>query len=315
MSEKKIIAVFGATGAQGGGLAQAILTNSSGEFGVRAITRNPAGEKAQALAALGAEVVAADTDDMASLEAALAGTYGAFCVTNFWEHFSVEREGVQAANMARATRRAGLQHVIWSTLEDTRRWIPLDDPRLPTLNGNYKVPHFDSKGAVDSVFANEAAPTSYLLAAFYWENFIYFGMGPRATPDGNVLALPLGGTPLPGIAAADIGKCALGIFKRGKDAIGQRFGVSGETLSGDAIAAKMAAALGVQIRFIDVPFDTYRGLGFPGAEDLGNMFQFQAIRGDEFLKTRDPALSRELNPDVQSFDAWLVQNKSRLTVA
>lgn len=315
MSDKKIIAVFGATGAQGGGLVRAILADANGPFTVRAITRKPDSDKGRALAALGAEVVAADSDDAASLERALAGAHGAYCVTNFWEHFSVEREIAQATHMARATRKAGLQHVVWSTLEDTRRWVPLDDARLPTLQGRYKVPHFDGKGEMDAVFANEAAPTSYLMAAFYWENLIYFGMGARRTPDGVVLALPLGGVALPGIAAGDIGKCAYGIFKRGSEAIGKRFGVSGENLSGEAMAAKLGKVLGQVIKFQDVPFDVYRGLGFPGAEDLGNMFQFQAIRGDAFLKDRDPVLARALNPALLSFDDWLAQNKDALTIA
>ena len=179
MSDKKIIAVFGATGAQGGGLARAIAADRSGPFTARAITRHPESDKAKALAALGVEVVAGDTDNATSLAPALAGAHGAFCVTNFWEHFSAEREGVQAAAMARATKQAGIKHVVWSTLEDTRKWVPLTDSRLPTLQGKYKCPHFDSKGAMDAVFASEAAPTTYMMAAVYWENFLYFGMGPR----------------------------------------------------------------------------------------------------------------------------------------
>ena len=270
MPAKKIIAVLGATGAQGGGLVRAIAADPDGPFAARAITRKPDSDKARALAALGIEVVAGDADDPSGLDRALAGAYGAFCVTNFWEHFSPDREIAQATNMARATRKAGLQHVIWSTLEDTRKWVPLEDMRLPTLQGKYKVPHFDSKGSVDGVFAREAASTSYLLAAFYWDNFVHFGMGARKNEDGDlVLALPLGGAKLPGIAAGDIGKCAYGIFRRGTSAVGQRFGIAGEILSGAEMASKMAHALGRKVVFSDVPFDVYRGLGFPGAEDLG----------------------------------------------
>lgn len=313
MSEKKVIAVVGATGAQGGGLVRAILAAREGPFVARAITRKPESEKAQALAKLGVDVVAGDADDPPSLDRAFAGAYGAFCVTNFWEHFSAEREGTQATAMARASRKAGVQHVIWSTLEDTRKWVPLDDARLPTIQGKYKVPHFDSKGAMDRVFAEEAAPTTYLLAAFYWENFIYFGMGPRKSPDGDlVLALPLGGVKLPGIATEDIGKCAYGLFSRGTGTVGQRFGIAGDVLSGPEMAAKMGRALGRQVRFNDVPFDVYRGLDFPGAEDLGNMFQFQAILGPEFLRSRDPDRSRSLNPELLSFDAWLGANIGRM---
>lgn len=315
-SAKKIIAIMGATGAQGGGLARAIAADRDGPFVARAITRNPNSDKAAALAKLGVEVVAGDADNPSSLEPAMAGAHGVFCVTNFWEHFSAEREGVQAAAMARATRKVGAQHVVWSTLEDTRKWVPLNDTRLPTLGGQYKCPHFDGKGAVDHVFAAEAAPTSYLLAAFYWENFIYFGMGPRAGADGELtLAMPLGGVKLPGIAAEDIGRCAYGVFKLGTDAVGRRFGVSGENLSGEEMAAKMSRALARKVNFQNVPFDVYRGLGFPGAEDLGNMFQFQAILGDEFQRSRDPALSRSLNPALLNFDAWLSANAGRIPIA
>lgn len=313
--DKKVIAVMGATGAQGGGLVRAILSDPQGGYVARAVTRKPESDKARALAKLGAQLVAGDADDPASLESAFAGAHGVFCVTNFWEHFSVDREVAQASAMARATRKAGVEHVVWSTLEDTRQWVPLSDERLPTLQGKYKVPHFDGKGAADAVFAAEAAPTSYLLAAFYWENFIYFGMGPRKGADGElVLALPLGGAKLPGIAAEDIGKCAYGIFRRGPQAAAQRFGVAGDVLSGGEMAAKMAAALGRKISFTDVPFDVFRGLGFPGAEDLGNMFQFQAIFREEFVKSRDPGRARALNPQLLSFDAWLHANAGRMPI-
>lgn len=315
MSDKKILAVIGATGAQGGGLARAILADPDGPFKLRAITRNPDGEKAQALAAQGAEVVAGDADDPLGLDKAFAGAYGAYCVTNFWEHYSPERELVQATNMAKATRRMGLEHVVWSTLEDTRRSIPLDDPRMPTLKEKYNVPHFDAKGEADPIFAAEAAPTTYLLAAYYWENLIYFGMGPRADADGNlVLALPLGGVALPGIAAEDIGRCAYGIFQRGPGAAGERIGIAGDILTGEAMAAALARHLGRPVSFYDMPFDDYRALGFPGADDLGNMFQFQAIGGDDFLRSRSTAVARALNPQLQSFDAWLGANAARIPI-
>ena len=134
-------------------------------------------------------------------------------------------------------------------------------------------------------------------------------MGPRQGADGQLtLAMPLGGAKLPGIAAEDIGRCAYGVFKRGTGTIGRRFGIAGEILSGAQMAARMTNALGRKVNFQDVPFDVYRGLGFPGAEDLGNMFQFQTIPGDDFLDSRDPVLSRSLNPALLDFDAWLSTN-------
>jgi len=315
MANKKIIAVVGATGAQGGGLARAILADTGGEFALRAITRKPESEKARALAAQGAEVVAGDADEPATLERAFAGAYGAYCVTNFWEHGEPERELRQATALARATKQAGLQHVVWSTLEDTRKDIPLDDNRLGTLRGKYKVPHFDAKGEADAVFEAEAAPSSYILPAFYWDNLIHFGMGPRKQEDGSlVFAMPLGGQKLPGIGAEDIGGCAYGIFKRGPSAAHQRFGIAGEILSGEEMAAKLGKALGQTVSFYDMPFDAYRALGFPGADDLGNMFEYHMLLGDKFLEARDPKVARELNPATRDFDAWLRDNAGKIAI-
>jgi len=311
-----LITVFGATGAQGGGLVRAVLARDKPDFRIRAVTRHPQGERARELAQLGAEVVAADLDDAASVEQAMRGAHGAYCVTNFWEHFSPERELKQAENLAEGAKRAGVQHVIWSTLEDTRRFLPADGKRMPVLMGTYNVPHFDAKGEANRFFSERNLPVTFLLTSFYWENFIYFGMGPRKQGgDALVLALPLGGVKLPGIAAGDIGKCAYGLFRRGTETVGKRVGIAGEILSGAEMAAKMGRALGQKVEFTDVPFDLYRGLGFPGAEDLGNMFQYQAILGDEFLKDRDVAASRALNPALLDFDAWLAANAARIPIA
>ena len=316
MPEKKLIAVMGATGAQGGGLVRSILADPGGPFAARAITRNPTSEKARALAAAGAEVVAGDADDPETLETAFAGVDCAYCVTNFWEHGSAERETRQAAALARATGRAGIGHVIWSTLDDTRKRVPLHDTRLPTLQGKYKTPHLDGKGEADRFFEEEAGPTTFLHTSFYWENFIHFGMAPRPGPDGAlVLALPLGGGKLPGIGAEGIGRCAHGIFKRGAELVGKRVGIAGEILDGPGMAAGFARALGRKVTFQDVPFDVYRALGFPGADDLGNMFHYQALYNEPFCAERDVAFSRALDPALQSFDAWLEANKGRIPIA
>lgn len=313
MSDKKTIAVIGATGAQGGGLARAILDDPDGGFTLRAITRNAGSDAAEELAAKGAEVVEADLDDEASLVKAFEGAYGAYCVTNFWEHYSPEKEAAQAESMARAAAQAKLQHVIWSSLEDTRRWVPLDDDRMPTLMGKYKVPHFDAKGASDHLFADHGVPTTILLTSFYWDNLIHFGMGPKPGPDG-VLAftIPMGDRKLPGIAAEDIGRCAYGIFKAGKKYIGSTVGIAGEHLTGGEMASALSNALGQEVRYNAVSFDAYRGFGFPGADDLGNMFQFKHDFQDDFCGPRDVKESRELNPSLHSFSGWLAENKDRI---
>ena len=313
---KKIIAVVGATGAQGGGLVRAILEDKSGEFAVRAITRKTDSDKAKALAQAGAEVVAADLDDVASLEKAFAGAHGAFCITNFWEHFSAEKEQAQARNMAKAAKAAGFKHVVWSTLEDTRKWVPLSDDRMPTLGGKWKVPHFDGKGEVDHVFTDAGVPTTFLLTSFYWDNFIHFGMGPKKNPDGTLaITLPMGQAKLPGIAAEDIGRCAYGIFKRGPEMAGKTVAIAGDHLTGGEMAAAFTRALGKKVVYNEVTPAAYRGFGFPGADDLGNMFQFKRDFHEYFTKVRDLGRSRELNPKLQSFDQWLARNKERIPLA
>jgi uncharacterized protein YbjT (DUF2867 family) len=315
MSPRKVIAVIGATGAQGGGLVRAILNDKSGEFAARGITRDVSSPKAKELAQMGAEMVAGNVDDVESLTRAFDGAYGAFCVTFFWHHMSAEKEVAEARNMADAAKSANLQHVIWSTLEDTRKWVPLDDDRMPTLRGKYKVPHFDGKGEANQVFLDKGVPVTMLYAAFYWENFIYFGAGPKPGPGGALaLTFPMGDKKLPGIASEDIGKCALGILKAGREYIGKEVGVAGESLTIDDMARKMSRALGREVRYNEVPPEVYRGFGFPGADDMGNMFQFHRDFNEEFLRRRDVTLSRRLNPQLQDFDTWLAANAGRIPI-
>jgi uncharacterized protein YbjT (DUF2867 family) len=280
---------------------------------VRAITRDVHSEKAAALARLGAEVVSADLDDRESVTCAFTGAYGVFCLTNFWEHMSPEREYAQATAQADAAKAAGVQHVVWSTLEDSRQWVPLSDNRMPTLMGKYKVPHLDAKGEADQEFSKRVVPTTFLLTSFYWDNMIFFGMGPKKGPDGTLLfTLPMGDKKLPGIAADDIGKCVLGIFKKGQEYIGKRVGVAGEHLTGTEMATAMTKAFGQTVRYNAVTPEQYRGFGFQGAEDLGNMFQLKRDFNDAYCRARETAVAKSLNPALQTFETWLANNKSRI---
>lgn len=316
MSDRKLITVFGATGAQGGGLARSILADPDGPFAVRAVTRDTASPAAKALAKAGAEVVAADVDDAAAVARALDGAYGAYFVTFFWANFSPPRELAEARIMAQAARTAGIQHAVWSTLEDTRRRVPLSDNRMPTLMEKYKVPHFDAKGEADQFFRDAGVPTTFLLTSFYWDNLINFGMNPKRGADGTLgFVLPMGDRRLSGIAAEDIGRCAHGVFRRGRDLIGKTVGIAGEHLTGAEMAAALSRALGEKVNHVDVSFDAFRGFGFPGAEDLGNMFQFKHDFNAEFCGARSVESSRELNPELQSFAAWLAKNAARIPLA
>jgi uncharacterized protein YbjT (DUF2867 family) len=316
MADKKTIAVVGATGAQGGGVVRAILADAGGPFKARALTRDVNSEKAKELARLGAEVVAADVDDAESLRRAFEGAHEVYCVTFYWAHFSPEKEIAEAAAMAQAAKQTGVAHVIWSTLEDTRQWVPLSDNRMPTLMEKYKVPHFDGKGEANRRFTDLGLPVTFLLTSFYWDNFIYFGMGPKKGPDGNLaITFPMGDKKLPGIAAEDIGKCAYGIFKRGGEFKGKTVGIAGEHLTGEQMAAAFTKALGREVRYNAVSPEAYRGFGFPGADDLGNMFQFKRDFEEYFCGARSLEFSRSVNPELQTFAQWLERNKSRIPLA
>jgi uncharacterized protein YbjT (DUF2867 family) len=311
--DKKIIAVVGATGAQGGGLVRAILADKTGAFAVRALTRKPDGEKGRELARLGAQVVAADADDPASLRKAFTGAHGVFCVTAFWEHFSPDKEKAQAAAMAKAAKDAGVRHAIWSTLEDTRKFVAAADPKIPTLMGRYKVPHFDAKAEADASFRDAGVPTTFLQTSFYWDNLIHFGMGPKKGADGRyAFVLPMGAKKLAGIAVDDIGRCALGILRGGATWAGKTVGIAGEHLTGAEMAATLTRVLGVPVAYQDVPTEVYRTFGFPGADDLANMFQFNQSFEREALAARDLKVSRALNPSLQTFATWLAANKTRI---
>ena len=316
MSEKKIIAILGATGAQGGGLVRSILADKSGDFTARALTRDVNSDKAKALADMGAEVVAVDIDNYESLKKAFDGAYGVYAVTFFWDHFSAEKEIAQVQSIAKAAKDAGVKHIIWSTLEDTRKFIPLTDNRMPTLgDGKYKVPHYDGKGESNKFFIELNLPVTFLLTSFYWENFIYFGMGPKKGPDGKLaLNIPMGERKLPGIAAEDIGKSAYNIFKNGNEFIGKTVGISGGHLTGKQMADSFTKALGQEVVYNAVPFDVFRSFGFPGADDLGNMFQFKHDFEDYYCGARSLDFSRSINPELKNFDHWLSENKAKIPI-
>ena len=309
-----LITIFGATGAQGGGLARNILARNRPDYRVRAVTRKPDSDAARELAQLGAEVAVADLDDPQSVQSAMRGAHGVYCVTNFWEHFSPEKELKQAETLAEAAQRESVAHVIWSTLEDTRRFLPADGRRMPVLMGTYNVPHFDAKGEANRFFTERNLPVTLLHTSFYWENLIS-GMGPQRGPDGKlVFVLPMADKALPGIAVADIGACAAGVFRSGARLIGKSVGIAGEHLTGADMASALARALHEDVAYVAMPPQQYAQLGFPSAQDLANMFQFKVEFNDAFCAARPVAGSKALYPQLQGFEAWLVGAGARLKV-
>ena len=321
MTDTQVIAVVGATGSQGGGLVRAILADPDHEFVVRALARNTRSAKAQELAAAGVEVVDADLNDQESMVRALKGAYGAYVVTNYWVERTPEAEAAQtraemelqqAEIAAWAAKAAGVKHVIWSTLEDTRNHFG-DDDRVPNVDGLYKVPHFDAKGEADELFTKYGIPTTFLRTTFFFEGMTG-GLGPVRDASGTLmLTLPMADQRLSGIAVEDIGKTALGIFKRGNDFVGKTVSIAGDHLTGDEYAAALTDALGETVVYRPQSWDDYRRLGFPGAVEMGNMFQYYAEDSDRFTRARDLALVRQLNPELQSFRDWLAVHKDELS--
>lgn len=272
MTEKKIIAVVGATGVQGGAVARALLAD--GEFAVRALTRDTGSAAAKELAELGAEVVPADLYDEASLREAFDGAYGAYLVTPFFTHLSAVKELEEVTHLVAAAK--GLQHVVWSTLEDTREAISLDDDRMPTIDEKYKVPHFDVKGGeADALFAEAGLPTTYVRMSFYWNNLLG-AMAPRRKDDGTLsLSLPMGESKISGIAGEDIGKAIVSVLKRPQETIGHTIGLGTEHLTGSEVANAFSEVLGETVAYEPLSHSDFRALGFPAAVELGNMFQLR----------------------------------------
>ena len=315
MAEKKIIAVVGSTGSQGGGVCRAILGDAAGGFACRSITRDPTKDKAKDLASKGAEVVKADLDDVESLKKAFAGAHGVYAVTNFWEHFSAEKEKAQAKNIADAAKAAGVKHVVWSTLEDTRKLMKPDDERMPMLQEKYRVPHFDAKAEANAYFAG--LPVTYLVTSFYWDNLYMFGLAPKKGEDGTYSwAFPMGNAKLAGIAAEDIGKVAYGIFKAGDKYIGKTVGIAGGTLTIEEMGNTLVRALGVsKVVYNPVDADTYRGFGFPGADEMGNMFQVYRDFERDVLGARSVEKTRELNPALETFEQFVKRQQQAILAA
>lgn len=314
MADKKTIAVLGATGSQGGSLCRAILTDPSGGFACRAITRDPSKDKAKALADKGAEVVAADIDDVESLEKAFAGAHGLYAVTNFWEHFSADKEKAQAKNIAEAAKAAGFKHVVWSTLEDTRDLMDSGDKRMPMLQDKYRVPHFDAKAEADEFF--KGLPTTFLVTSFYWDNMYMFGLAPKKGDDGTYTwTLPMGTAKLAAISAEDIGKVAYGIFKGGDEYVGKTIGIAGGMMTVEEMGQTIGDVLGVSVSYNAVEPDAYRGFGFPGADELGNMFQVYRDFERQVLGARSVDTARKLNPALESFEAFVKRQREPIKQA
>ncbi|MEO8467850.1 MAG: NmrA family NAD(P)-binding protein, partial [Gammaproteobacteria bacterium] len=226
-----------------------------------------------------------------------------------------EKEKTQAKNIADAAKAAGVKHVIWSTLEDIRQFMKADDKRMPMLQEKYRVPHFDAKADANAFFSG--LPTTFLVTSFYWDNLYTFGLGPKKGDDGQLAwAFPMGTAKMAGIAAEDIGKSAYGIFKAGSPYVGKTVGIMGEAVSIEDMGKTLSKVIGTgPIKYNAVDADVYRKFGFPGADELGNMFQAYRDFDKQMIANRDLDAARKLNPALQSFEQFVTKNKAAIKSA
>jgi len=288
--------VTGATGAQGGSVAKYLLKRD--KWNVRCLTRHPDSDKARALKDAGAEVVKGDLADPASLKSALEGCWGLFGVTNYWEHFDKEFE--QGKNLLDAAKAADVKYVVLSTLPSAKK----------ESNGEFTVPHFEMKAELEQYAREIGLNTTILHVAFYYENFLGF-LPPQKQPDGTyAFGFPQGDTPLAAVAAEDVGGVVAPIFERYSEFTGKLVGIVGDDLSCADYADTMTQVLGVKVEYNHVPRDVFAAYGFTGAEDLADMFAFNA----KYIPNRKEDLeeSRRLFPEIRTFKQWLTANKEAL---
>lgn len=245
-------------------------------------------------------------DDSSTYAAALEGVYGLFVVTNYWEHFSMQKEVDQAKAISEAAQKAGVEHIIWSSLEGTTEFFDaMPEEERPNKLDGYYVPHFDSKALADQYFP--ADKTTKLYASFYLENFAAFGM-----ISNGVLCNNMNDSLLPVIAAEDIGKCAYGIFKAGDKYKGESVYIAGDIMTCEDMMKMATEVTGKEFVYTGVDRETAAGFDFPGANDLANMYYFY-VKSEDFVKNRDPSVAKELNPDLQSYSDWLEANKDAMS--
>ena len=295
MSDKKIILVAGATGAQGGSVAKALLAKN--KFKVRVLTRNPASAADIALQRKGAEVVQGDLDNRESLASAIKDVYGVFGVTSFWEHFGKEYQ--HGINLVDAVHEAGVKHFVFSTLDNYQ----------VLSKGQYSVPHYDMKAVLEDYTKNLGVPASFVRMSFYYEAFLNFFPPTIGEDRSYYFGFPQGNTRLAAVSVEDLGGVVTSVFDRPEEYIGKAVRVVGADITPAEYAATMSRVLNKNIFYNHVPRDVFASYGFPGAEDLANMFEVQRLYVPE--RKADMLESYRLNPTIQTFENWVGKNRMK----
>jgi uncharacterized protein YbjT (DUF2867 family) len=288
-TDKKLIAVVGATGQQGGAVVRAL--RATNQFKVRALTRNPAKHRE-----LADEVVEADLNRPETLACAFKGAHGVFLVTNFQEHGAAELK--QAAAAVRAAKNAGVKHFVWSTLPDVEA----------ISKGKFDVPHFTGKAKVDRIVSEAGfANYTFVIAPFYYQNLIGV-LGPQKQPNGFAgWTLPLDPT-VRGIHMADItelGGIVAGAFAHPEQAgHGEYLPLVGDFMSFNEIIDTLKQQ-GHTFSFNQVPKEVFAGF-FPGAAEIAEMFAYFQAHTYLGSDSRDQiALANKIaGRQATKFSAW-----------
>ena len=259
-NNKKLIAVIGATGQQGGGVVRALQASS--QFKVRALSRNPGKHRE-----LADEVVEADLNRPETLKAAFEGAHGVFLVTNFREKGTDEFKQSTAA--VRAAKDVGVQHFVWSTL-----------PNVEAISGGkFDVPHFTGKAKIDRIVKEAGFPHhTFVIAPGYYQNFVGF-LAPQKQADGSVgWALPLD----PDVRCLhmgdirELGNIVAGAFAHPDEAgNGECLPLVGDFMSFNEIIGTLNRQ-GHKLSFKKVPKEVFAAL-FPGAAELAEMFSYWEV--------------------------------------
>ena len=278
MTEERVIVVSGATGQQGGAVARHLLAEG---WPVRALSRDPSGDKAQALARSGAEVVAADLDDPSTLEGALSGVHGVFSIQTPWTR-GIEGEIEQGVALAQAAKAAGTAHFVYSSVGGAHR--------------DTGVPHFDSKWRIEERIAELGLRATILRPAFFMENF--FMPDTRTGVEAGTLSLGMAPEkPLQMIAVDDIGALTALAFARGEEFVGRAIDISGDELTGPQMAEAFAKVMRRPVAYDQTPIEQIRAF----SDDFAKMFEWFNARGYE----ADIGALRKLHPGLKSFETWL----------
>ncbi len=252
MANSNIILVTGATGRQGGAVARELLADG---FPVRALTRNPKSEKAQALAKLGAEIVKGNYDDDSSLQKALKGAWGAFSVQNTWEA-GVEKEEEQGKHFAELAKKAGIQHFVYTSVASAQR--------------NTGIPHFDNKYRIEETVRGLGFPSYTIIRpVFFMENWISPGFK-EGIDQGKLMISIAPETVLQMISVADIGKYGHWAFKEHEKLNGQAIDIAGDALTMPDAALILSKASGKKIEYVQIPIDEVR----KSSEDFAIMLEW-----------------------------------------